>query len=198
MVASIAAGKAASSLGQASDKLASKGKAADMGDAQKMEHLLNQSNNQGAQAQSAQSQTAASVSSTSGGAGQGPGSTPSISSNAPPGSSAQPTSTQPSTQTTSLGKASQSTVQPLSAVQPPSKIAPSSMGDRILSGIDKARGQFGKMTEDVNNDGGTGATNMSDLMKMQGSMISFEVDVQAGGKSVQETNSGIQTLLKGQ
>ena len=73
-------------------------------------------------------------------------------------------------------------------------------GDKILRGIDNVRNEASRLVLGATQSGGAvgDGGKVSDLLDMQASMIDFEVATQVGGKGVQETNQGIQTLLKGQ
>jgi hypothetical protein len=88
----------------------------------------------------------------------------------------------------------------VSASQAATSTKPLGLGDKILSGIDKARGEVRDVAQQVGKLDETGTNRvgqMSDLIKIQASMVGFEVTTQVAGKGMQETSSAVQTLLKG-
>lgn len=92
------------------------------------------------------------------------------------------------------------TASAVSASQAATSAKPLGLGDKILSGIDKVRGEVHDVVQRVGELDETGSNRvgqMSDLMKIQASMVGFEVTTQVAGKGMQETSSAVQTLLKG-
>jgi hypothetical protein len=76
-----------------------------------------------------------------------------------------------------------------------------SPGDKILRGIDDMRSSAKELVGGAQAPGNapvTAAGNVGDVLDVQKSLIGFEIETQVGGKGVQETNQGVQTLLKGQ